>query len=91
MGNRVSMNVGCCRRGHLFKLKIDTSEEMEESDLRVLSPPQVLGNTARQGKKDGKKRIGEGQVLSSAGTGNSGNKKSSQVKARKKAKRDLGG
>ena len=57
----------------------------------MLSPPQVVGNAARQGKKDGKKRLGEGQVLSNAGTGNSGNKKSSQVKARKKAKKDLVG
>ena len=32
MGNRVSMNVGCCRRGHLFKLKIDTSDEMNEDN-----------------------------------------------------------
>ena len=85
------MNVGCCRRGHLFKLKIDTSEEMEESDLRVLTPPQVVRDGARQGKKDGKKRVGEGQVLAGAVAGNSGGKKGSQVKARKKAKKDLGG
>ena len=85
------MNVGCCRRGHLFKLKIDTSEEMEESDLRVLTPPQVVQDGARQGKKDGKKRVGEGQVLAGAVAGNSGGKKGSQVKARKKAKKDLGG
>jgi hypothetical protein len=50
-----------------------------------------VGIAARQGKKDGKKRLGEAQVLSNAGTGNNGNKKSSQVKARKKAKKDLGG
>ena len=81
------MNVGCCRRGHLFKLKIDTSEEMEEDVL----PPQVLGEASRQGKKDGKKRlVGEGgQMQANAGTaGNSGSKKSSQVKARKKAKKE---
>ena len=33
MGNKVSLNVGCCRRGHLFKLKIDTSEELTENVL----------------------------------------------------------
>lgn len=29
MGNSVSLNIGCCRRRHLIKVKIDTSEELE--------------------------------------------------------------
>lgn len=35
MGNRVSLDVGCCRRRHLFKLKFDTSDETQE-DLSSL-------------------------------------------------------
>ena len=48
----------------------------------------MIGGAA---KKDRKKRVGEGQGMGNAGAGNSGNKKSSQVKARKKARKDVGG
>jgi len=48
----------------------------------------VVGGAA---KKERKKRAGEGQGLGNAVAGNNGNKKSSQVKARKKAKKDVGG
>ena len=43
MGNKVSLNVGCCRRGHLFKLKIDTSDELEDTSLDDMSAEQSAG------------------------------------------------
>lgn len=38
MGNKISLNVGCCRRGHIFKVKIDTSDEIDENDERNIQP-----------------------------------------------------
>jgi hypothetical protein len=45
MGNKVSLNVGCCRRGHLFKLKIDTSDELEDTSINDMTAEQSLGAT----------------------------------------------
>ena len=45
MGNKVSLNVGCCRRGHLFKLKIDTSDELEDTSINDTATEQSLGAT----------------------------------------------
>ena len=86
MGNTVSMNVGCCRRGHLFKLKIDTSDEMREEDIST--PSQA--DTRPQKKASGKRRHG-GQASEGGLSGIISAKKSSQLKARKKAKDILAG
>jgi|LauGreDrversion4_2_1035121.scaffolds.fasta_scaffold4102962_1 hypothetical protein len=43
MGNKVSLNVGCCRRGHLFKLKIDTSDELEDTSMIDSATENSLG------------------------------------------------
>jgi hypothetical protein len=45
MGNKVSLNVGCCRRGHLFKLKIDTSDELEDLSLNEVPTDPSMGNS----------------------------------------------
>ena len=37
MGNKISLNVGCCRRGHIFKVKIDTSDGIDENDERNIT------------------------------------------------------
>jgi hypothetical protein len=59
MGNKVSLNVGCCRRGHLFKLKIDTSDELEDTSLNDNTEEQSLGiaksKLDRQGGLNGSK------------------------------------
>ena len=86
MGNTVSMNVGCCRRGHLFKLKIDTSDEMREEDLAL---SQI--DTARPSKKSGgRRKQGAGQPSDGGLSSIINAKKTTQLKARKKTK-DIAG
>ena len=61
MGNKVSLNVGCCRRGRLFKLKIDTSDELTEtaqSDQSDTVPKK--NNSKNSAKISGKTGISKG-------------------------------
>ncbi len=58
MGNRVSLNVGCCRREHLFKFKIDTSGEVEEdSNCGELAKNDAETKKSGIRKKNGKKGV----------------------------------
>ena len=52
MGNKVSLNVGCCRRGHLFKLKIDTSDELKDHPGQETQPnSSLVRNHSKNGAK----------------------------------------
>jgi hypothetical protein len=53
MGNKVSLNVGCCRRGHLIKLKIDTSDELEDTSLNDTTAENSLGTTKSKSDRSG--------------------------------------
>ena len=53
MGNKVSLNVGCCRRGHLIKLKIDTSDELEDTSLNDTTAENSLGTTKSKSESSG--------------------------------------